>query len=139
VAFLLFVSAVSSAIDHPTSNPYETRPGPDGFLPYQIIPIPDGLRIERDVRVTMPDGVKLACNVIRPDKPGKFPVILAMTPYGKDQTPPSYKPDGSPLPNAYTPFMYRVYAHGADLGHLKISMLTPWEVLTLLSGYQTTS
>jgi predicted acyl esterase len=127
VAFLLFVSAVSSAIDHPTSNPYETRPGPDGFLPYQIIPIPDGLRIERDVRVTMPDGVKLACNVIRPDKPGKFPVILAMTPYGKDQTPPSYKPDGSPLPNAYTPFMYRVYAHGADLGHLKISMLTPWE------------
>jgi predicted acyl esterase len=105
VACLVFVSAVSSAIDHPTSNPYETRPSPDGFLPYQIIPIPGGLQIEKDVMVTMPDGVKLACNVIRPDKSGKFPVILSMTPYGKDQTPPTYKPDGSPLPNAYTPFM----------------------------------
>ena len=132
VAMLLFgclvsVPALSPAINHPTSNPYETRPSPDGYLAYQIIPTPDGLLIEKDVLVAMPDGVKLACNVYRPNKSGKFPVILSMTPYGKDQTPPAYKPDGSPLPNAYSPFMLRVHTHGADLGHMKISMLTPWE------------
>ena len=126
-ACLALAPAVSLAVNHPTSNPYETRPVPDGFLPYQIIPTPAGLVIERDILVAMQDGVKLACNVYRPDKPGKFPVVVAMTPYGKDQTPPTYKPDGSPLPNAYFPFVFRVYSHGADLGHMKISMLTPWE------------
>ena len=127
MACLVLLPAVCLAINHPTSNPYEIRPTPDGFLAYQIIPIPGGLLIEKDVMVTMPDGVKLASNVFRPDKPGKFPVILVMTPYGKDQTPPAFKPDGSPLPSSYFPYVFRVYSHGADLGHMKISMLTPWE------------
>lgn len=127
VAVLALWPAISQTINHPTSNPYETRPAPDGSLSYQIIPIPPGLVIEKDVMVTMPDGIQLACNVIRPDKTGKFPAILAMTPYGKDQTPPTFKPDGSPVPNSYKPFVFRVHAQGADLGHMKISMLTPWE------------
>jgi predicted acyl esterase len=127
LACLFLLPALSLAINHPASNPYEIRPSPDGFLPYQIIPTPAGIAIERDVKVVMPDGIKLACNIYRPDKPGKFPVIAMVTPYGKDQTPPSYKPDGSFLPNAYFPFVFRVYAHGADMGHMKISMLTPWE------------
>ena len=127
VGCLVLLPAVSLAINHPTSNPYETRPTPDGFLAYQIIPAPGGLVIEKDVMVAMPDRVKLACNIFRPDKPGRFPVILVMTPYGKDQTPPAFKPDGSPLPSSYFPYVFRVYSHGADLGHMKISMLTPWE------------
>jgi predicted acyl esterase len=32
----------------------------------------------------MSDGVKLAANVFRPDKPGRFPVIMAFTPFSKD-------------------------------------------------------
>jgi len=119
--------AVSLAINHPVSDPYEVRPSPDGLLPYLIIPTPPGIAIDKDVMVTMPDGVKLACNVYRPAKEGKFPVILSMTPYGKDQTPPSYKPDGTALPGAFDPYMFRVYSHGADVGHMKVSMLTPWE------------
>ena len=102
--FVLPAAAVL-AIDHPTSNPYEARPvPPDGNLPYRIIPTPGGILIERDIMVAMPDGVKLACNIFRPDKPGKFPVILAMTPYGKDQTPPVFNPDGSYLPATYGPY-----------------------------------
>lgn len=124
---LMFPPAVSMAINHPTSNPYETRPSADGYLPYLIQPVPAGVLIEKDIMVSMPDGVKLACNVYRPDKPGKFPVILSLTPYGKDQTPPAYKPDGSPLPSSYAPFVLRVHAQGEDVGHMKISMLTPWE------------
>ena len=46
--------------------------------------MPEGILIERDVPVEMSDGVKLAANVFRPDKPGRFPVIMAFTPYSKD-------------------------------------------------------
>lgn len=127
LACVLFLPAASQAINHPTSNPYETRPSADGFLPYLILPIPTGLKIEKDVMIPMPDGIKLACNVVRPDKPGKFAVVLAVTPYGKDHTPPIYNKDGSPLPGAYPPFILRVHAHGEDLGHMKISPLTSWE------------
>ncbi|OFV96352.1 MAG: hypothetical protein A3H28_15040 [Acidobacteria bacterium RIFCSPLOWO2_02_FULL_61_28] len=83
--------------------------------------------IEKDVLVTMRDGVRVASNVIRPDKPGKFPVILAMTPYGKDQTPPLFNADGSPVPSSYPNYIDRLHAHGADLGHMKISVLTSFE------------
>jgi len=124
---LLFLPVVCPDVNHPTSNPYEIRPSPDGLLPYLILPTPPGMVIEKDVRIAMPDGVKLACNVYRPDKPGKFPVILSVTPYGKDLTPPVYKPDGTPLPGAYIPYMSRTYAYGADMGHMSISRLASWE------------
>jgi uncharacterized protein len=38
---------------------------------------------ERDVAVPMRDGVILRANVFRPDKKGKFPVLVLRTPYGK--------------------------------------------------------
>ncbi len=127
VAGLALAHAAPLADDPSARNPFEIRPRQDGALPYRIISTPPGLVVERDVRVTMPDGVKLAVNVYRPDKPGRFPVLLAATPYGKDQTPPTYTPDGAPLPTSYAPFVSRVHAYGADVGHMKISMLTPWE------------
>ena len=102
-------------------------PARTGICPIWILPIPDGLKIEKDVMIPMPDGIKLACNVVRPDKPGKFAVVLAVTPYGKDHTPPIYNKDGSPLPGAYPPFILRVHAHGEDIGHMKVSPLTSWE------------
>ncbi len=127
LAMILFACLMLPAPVSLASNPYEMLPTPDGFLAYKIIPIPGGLLIEKDVMVTMLDGVRLACNVVRPDKPGKFPVIMSMTPYGKDQTPPAFKADGSPLPTTYANFIDRIYAHGVDLGHMKISMLASFE------------
>ena len=38
---------------------------------------------ERDVKVPMRDGVKLAANIFRPRSEGRFPAILMRTPYGK--------------------------------------------------------
>jgi hypothetical protein len=35
-------------------------------------------------RIPMRDGVTLSANIFRPDKPGKFPVIVLRTPYGKN-------------------------------------------------------
>jgi predicted acyl esterase len=127
IAGLALLPAFCLAIVHFTSNPYETRPTPDGYLTFQIIPVPQGVLIEKDVKVAMPDGVGLACNIYRPEKDGKFPVILGMTPYNKDQAPPAYNPDGSFLPTSYANYVQRLYTAGIGLGHQKISMLTAFE------------
>ena len=119
---LCMAAAVVGLAQRPADTPTS-----DAALAYQIVPIPAGIRIERDVIVTMPDGVRLAGNVFRPEKPGRYPVILSMTPYGKDQTPPTYDGQGEPIPGTYSPFVDRVWAYGADLGHMKVSMLTAWE------------
>ncbi len=41
-----------------------------------------GLRILRDVKVPMRDGVKLSANVFLPDAKGRFPVVFQRMPYG---------------------------------------------------------
>jgi len=46
--------------------------------------LPEGILVEKNVPVEMSDGVKLAANVFRPNKPGRFPVIMAFTPFSKD-------------------------------------------------------
>ncbi len=55
-------------------------------------PLPkiEGLRIEKDVHVKMRDGISLLVNIYLPDKVGKYPVIMCMTPYGKDEQPEHY-------------------------------------------------
>jgi putative CocE/NonD family hydrolase len=39
---------------------------------------------DKDVPITMADGTVLKANVTRPDAPGRFPVLVTQTPYGKD-------------------------------------------------------
>jgi hypothetical protein len=43
----------------------------------------DGLRVDYDVKVRMRDGVGINVDVYRPPKPGRFPVLIAWSPYGK--------------------------------------------------------
>jgi uncharacterized protein len=42
------------------------------------------IKTEKDVFVTVRDGIKLAVDIYRPDAPGKFPALLAMGGYGKE-------------------------------------------------------
>ncbi len=42
------------------------------------------IKIERDTPIPMRDGLKLAANLYRPEKPGRYPVIMAFTGFGKD-------------------------------------------------------
>ncbi|OGO21179.1 MAG: hypothetical protein A2144_04295, partial [Chloroflexi bacterium RBG_16_50_9] len=42
------------------------------------------IKAEKNIYVTMRDGVRLALDVYRPDAEGKFPALLAMSAYGKD-------------------------------------------------------
>ncbi|MFN0148878.1 MAG: CocE/NonD family hydrolase, partial [Dehalococcoidia bacterium] len=39
--------------------------------------------VERDVPMVTRDGVTLFADVARPDMPGRFPVLISRTPYGK--------------------------------------------------------
>jgi uncharacterized protein len=39
---------------------------------------------DKDVPITMRDGTVLRANVLRPDAPGRFPVLVTQTPYNKD-------------------------------------------------------
>ncbi len=39
------------------------------------------MRIDDDVNVVMPDGVRIACRIYRPDAEGEFPTLYAASPY----------------------------------------------------------
>jgi predicted acyl esterase len=43
-----------------------------------------GILIEKDIAIPLIDGHVVYCNVFRPNREGKFPPIIAFTPYGKD-------------------------------------------------------
>src|SRR5262245_9310368 len=47
-------------------------------------PAQNGVISEKDVPITMRDGIVLYANVDRPDRPGRYPVLLTQTPYNKD-------------------------------------------------------
>ena len=62
----------------------------------KVTPPAPGIRFDRDVAVPMRDGVELRVNVFRPEREGRFPVIMSAHPYGKDvlpkRTPVGYLP-----------------------------------------------
>jgi uncharacterized protein len=43
-----------------------------------------GVKSQKNIFVTMRDGVRLCVDVYYPDGPGKFPALLAVSPYGKE-------------------------------------------------------
>ena len=51
---------------------------------------PAEMTIEHDVAVATRAGFDVMINVYRPNKPGEFPVLISMGPYGKDDLPAEY-------------------------------------------------
>jgi putative CocE/NonD family hydrolase len=47
-------------------------------------PATNGVVTEKNVPVAMRDGTVLSATVTRPDRPGRYPILLTQTPYGKD-------------------------------------------------------
>ena len=64
-----------SLMSNESGYPLPTKP---------IAPCDLGIIVEKNVSLPMRDGVKLKANVFRPDKPGKFPVIMSFTVFHKD-------------------------------------------------------
>ncbi len=73
-------------IDHGILSPFEpgTRQLPAGFqLDPQFRPLPVDIVFEKDVAVTLRDGVTIYVDVFRPMGTEPVPVIVAWSPYGK--------------------------------------------------------
>jgi len=83
----------------------------------EVIALPAGIVVERDVMLAMDDGVRLCANLFRPETPGRVPVLVALTPYGKDDRPErhSQKQD------------LAWQTVGMTLGRVRISECTAWE------------
>jgi uncharacterized protein len=83
-----------------------------------VFPLPPEVAAERDVGVTMSDGIRLSANVFRPAQAsGPLPVILALTPYGKDQNPGTTR----------EATLAQRTSIGLGMGHYKVSESTPFE------------
>ncbi len=55
-----------------------------------------GVTIERDVRVPVGNGISIVADIFRPDAPGKFPVLLTMSPYNRVEQGMEMVPQGFP-------------------------------------------
>jgi len=49
----------------------------------EVSEVRDCMRIDWDMPITMDDGLVLRCDVFRPVKKGRYPVLLSHGPYGK--------------------------------------------------------
>ncbi len=49
----------------------------------EVSEIRDGMRIDWDMPIEMDDGIVLRCDIYRPVKAGRYPVIMTYGPYGK--------------------------------------------------------
>ena len=95
--------------------PFAARVGNDHV---EILPLPPGIRLERNRILTMSDGTPIALNIYRPSGDGPFPVLCAFTVYGKDVHPHDYAVCGR------APLFRSV---GLDFGDLRLSEATPFE------------
>ncbi len=84
----IFVPALpyEAGIEHGILSKFEpgTRTLSKGFqLAPQFKPIPVNIIFEKDVAVTLRDGVTIYTDIFRPEGDTKVPVIIAWSPYGK--------------------------------------------------------
>ena len=66
----------------------------EGYEALRVKPVADSLlsqpkfdvKVEKNVMLSMRDGVKLSTDIYKPSVPGKYPAILLRTPYAKDMS-----------------------------------------------------
>jgi predicted acyl esterase len=56
------------------------------------------IAFDRDLVVRMRDGVRLFANLFRPAVAGRYPVIMSVTPYGKDNFRIAWQPSSCAFP-----------------------------------------
>ena len=70
------------------TNPKDVQPGFNKIVVNTAHYGNQEMIMEKDVPIKMRDGLTIYVNVFRPNKPGKFPVVMSMDPYNKDGLPP---------------------------------------------------
>ncbi|MDI9260617.1 CocE/NonD family hydrolase [Alicyclobacillus sendaiensis] len=93
------------------------------FATWSPEPATYGVYVEKNVRITMSDGTILMADVYRPKDPqtgqpaqGRFPVLLAMTPYRKDITLPGVGYDPYFVERGYIEVVVDVRGTGSSEG-----------------------
>jgi hypothetical protein len=81
--------------------------------------IRDGMRIDWDVPIRMDDGLVLRCDVFRPTKEGRYPVVLSYGPYAK----------GLAFQEGYPSAWQRMVAEHPDVAHGSSNQYQNWEVV----------
>jgi predicted acyl esterase len=81
--------------------------------------IRDGMRIDWDVPIRMDDGLVLRCDVFRPVKEGRYPVILSYGPYAK----------GLAFQDGYPSAWERMVAEHPDVAYGSSNRHQNWEVV----------
>src|SRR5437899_4594583 len=79
----------------------------------------DGMRIDWDVPIKMDDGLVLRADVYRPEKEGRFPVILSYGPYAK----------GLAFQDGYPSAWQRMVAEHPDVACGATNKYQNWEVV----------
>ena len=79
----------------------------------------DGMRIDWDVPIEMDDRVVLRADVYRPEKTGRFPVILSYGPYAK----------GLAFQDGYPSAWQRMVAEHPDVAYGSSNKYQNWEVV----------
>lgn len=97
---------------------------------FEIHPLPSATQVERDVMVSTPNGEQVALNLFRPLGDGPFPVVCALTSYGKELHPIDYMlRDRGPTFRSL----------GLRMGEFAVSEATPFEApdpaLWVAAGY----
>ena len=81
--------------------------------------IRDGMRIDWDVPIRMDDGLVLRCDVFRPEREGRHPVILSYGPYAK----------GLAFQDGYPSAWQRMVAEHPDVAYGSTNKYQNWEVV----------
>jgi predicted acyl esterase len=86
VALLIPMSIVPIAHSQGDSSVPKASP----IYPIVRAPLPAGIKLDANVYVTMRDYIKIAVDIYRPEKDGRYPALLSMSPYIKElqQWPP---------------------------------------------------
>jgi predicted acyl esterase len=79
----------------------------------------DGMRIDWDVPIKMDDGLVLRADVYRPEREGRFPVILSYGPYAK----------GLAFQDGYPSAWQRMVAEHPDVAYGSTNKYQSWEVV----------
>jgi predicted acyl esterase len=79
----------------------------------------DGMRINWDVPIRMDDGLVLRCDVFRPEREGRYPVILSYGPYAK----------GLAFQDGYPSAWQRMVAEHPDVAYGSSNKYQNWEVV----------
>jgi len=92
-----------------------------GHAPVAIAGAPEAgeFRVERDLAVPMRDGVVLRADVYRPQRDGRFPVLIYRTPYGKHHAAEDYQIHLKAVERGYVVVLQDVrgrYASGGRFG-----------------------